>query len=459
MAYGMDTPDSVSPIAEWLAKQNPNPTADQLAQLQISAGQMPPQQPMPAPVEEAHPVPVIGNQKLMKPQAPGLANAMPAPTPDNPPQTQDPMSGLNTQYSDLLKQLGSAESKGLGQQDQGIQNIQDAIDKIKNKPEKEGLDGINLTPFLNLYDSWYGGHMSQGYKPPETEEDKDNQVLALNQALQKSRGQYTADEISMIKTKLGITEKAIDSAQRHEDKQDSTEAQQAIADAKLDMAKTMLTNRQAGAEDKQNQKQDEVYSKAEEATRMTRGTKVVSDSLGQLKQIKNANSYVNMFKSPDDMTNQEYHLFTEELARIAANGASSDNRVAALTAKTIQSQLAGKLEWVEGQPQPAGLGAFIRRSQKYLKELQDNNQEVVNKNVHGVYNSYSDRFTPQQDAHFKLSNPEAFPYVTDEEWSNLKDKYPQYNNSDFFTKKQPMDFGQGPTPEEAKAELARRGSK
>lgn len=140
--------------------------------------------------------------------------------------TLAPRGGLegDATYQQLLAQLGGAESAALAEQGKGIKGLEAEADKLRAKDLK-----TDLSPALALYDSWFGTNTASQYTRPQTEEERDAQVLALEQAIQKNRGAMSDTEVSLIREKLGLAEKRVEAGERAEERQTDREFKERMA--------------------------------------------------------------------------------------------------------------------------------------------------------------------------------------------------------------------------------------
>lgn len=116
-------------------------------------------------------------------------------------------------FQDLMKQLGQRGSEGLAQQQKGITSLEDQLLALKGQELQ-----TDYSPWLALYDNWYGGNLSKGYQKPLSAQQQNQQAQDLSLAIQKAKNQYTDNDIQLIKDKLGIAERQQESAIRSDDR-------------------------------------------------------------------------------------------------------------------------------------------------------------------------------------------------------------------------------------------------
>lgn len=119
-----------------------------------------------------------------------------------------PTSGFETDadYKALVDQLGGAGSRALDAQGAGIKTLEEHVNAMKNKELQ-----TDLSPVLGLYDSWFGTNMQGGYARPMSADQRDERVLALEEMVQKARGDLSETDVNLLRSKLGIAEKRIES--------------------------------------------------------------------------------------------------------------------------------------------------------------------------------------------------------------------------------------------------------
>lgn len=106
----------------------------------------------------------------------------------------------------------TAVQNSLNQQKSGIDQLQNQVNDIAKKPGE-----IDWSPLASYFDSTVeGSKLSQGYKAPESQEQKDQRVALLNDQIQKSRQGLSDKEIDAMKVDLNaaLTNKMIASQGR-----------------------------------------------------------------------------------------------------------------------------------------------------------------------------------------------------------------------------------------------------
>lgn len=116
-------------------------------------------------------------------------------------------------YSMLVDQsLNPPESEGERQLREKIleeqkKNIEAQKASIQTQREIAKLaltrqPSTNLSPILNLIDSWTGSNLSQGYQPPKSSEDLTNQAFTMQQKIADLSGELTKSQSEFLKTQL-----------------------------------------------------------------------------------------------------------------------------------------------------------------------------------------------------------------------------------------------------------------
>lgn len=120
--------------------------------------------------------------------------ADPTPQEKQQPLPPDPEVQRLQERAQHQKELAAAMQPSLDSQVAGAKDIEDEIAKLKAQPKK-----LNLAPLLAWADSFGGGsNLSGSYKAPPSEEERAKTIIGLKQALQKSRGEITADQVKQL---------------------------------------------------------------------------------------------------------------------------------------------------------------------------------------------------------------------------------------------------------------------
>lgn len=174
---------------------------------------------------------------LMQGQPPAQAAAQnpPAPPPPTPPMPQNFASQAQSQYPvmdrqklmDALEKYGQAGEKAITQQGQGIEELQGNLDKMKQQPQ--GPDFHALAALGDFYNNGKSDLASQ-IKAPQTPEERNQMLQALQEKIQGNRNQMSQEELSLMRDKIQGMVKA---------------GMSPLDAAKLEMYKALANNRNA----------------------------------------------------------------------------------------------------------------------------------------------------------------------------------------------------------------------
>ncbi len=180
-------------------------------------GSMPGPSPTPAPTRKPTP-------SLMGPPAP-LA---PAPAAAKPPVLPSParIANLNENSTKAVdnstrtfndqKVLGQKEwdqareyleqqaPSGMNEQRRSIEEMNDATNRYAEMPLQ-----ADLSPLMALTDAWTGSKLSGAYKAPERGDERLANMAKLKDAIAKQRGQFTGDQINLLRSLTGGFERNI----------------------------------------------------------------------------------------------------------------------------------------------------------------------------------------------------------------------------------------------------------
>lgn len=178
--------------------------------------------------------------------------------------------------------------------------------------------------------------------------------------------------------------------------------------AKLD---EQLTNALANREFKQgllNKKGDEKQGTATNQTmgmlESARGNPEVSGALRNKLLVKNAASLINQYPDPNNMSPAEVSLLVTEIGKIASGGVPAEKELQTIMPNTMKSNLASMYSKLANNPQPAQAGAFIKKYQNYLQELDNNANDTINTKYNRVLEGQKSR-------------------IGDDSYNNLKENY------------------------------------
>lgn len=101
-------------------------------------------------------------------------------------------------YNDLVGRVNAQKIDALREQAEGLKTQQ-----LMAKMFAENPGQLDLTPLAALVDSQTGSKFAASYKVPTGAADKQKEVLALQNALQKNRDALSDDHVNLLKSQLG----------------------------------------------------------------------------------------------------------------------------------------------------------------------------------------------------------------------------------------------------------------
>jgi len=96
-----------------------------------------------------------------------------------------------------LAQLQAAQLQSFQDQRQGIADLENYTQGVGSQEIQ-----TNLSPLMGLVDERTGSKLAQSYTAPESGQERIASVARLKQAVNKAKGELTADEIALLKAKL-----------------------------------------------------------------------------------------------------------------------------------------------------------------------------------------------------------------------------------------------------------------
>lgn len=103
----------------------------------------------------------------------------------------------NDEFAALFEQLAQKSRSALDTQQQGLDEMGRQRDAYAAMPTQ-----VDLSPLMALADTWYGGNLQKGYRPPTTVEERVGVLTGLQQGLQKARGGLSESEIQALKDQI-----------------------------------------------------------------------------------------------------------------------------------------------------------------------------------------------------------------------------------------------------------------
>lgn len=102
-----------------------------------------------------------------------------------------------------------------------------------------------------------------------------------------------------------------------------------------------------------------------------RGDASAQQAMKDMYSAKKALGITGLFKNPNDMSNQDVSLLTQEVAKMATGGVPTHAEMAALANPTISTKMAPFISALTNSPTPANAGAFVQHYIDYVKELHE----------------------------------------------------------------------------------------
>jgi hypothetical protein len=151
-----------------------------------------------------------------------------------------------------------------------------------------------------------------------------------------------------------------------------------------------------GRQDKANEKASADQLKAQEHTtsllEQMRGSPAVAQAEKDIYASQKVDSLINsMGGDPNKLNQQQVKLLTNEVAKIAAGGVSSQHELDSLTPSTLTGSLAGVYQKLMNEPTPANAGAFLKQYQNYAKDITKDAQKTIKDRYGRIINSRSDQ--------------------------------------------------------------------
>lgn len=200
------------------------------------------------------------------------------------------------EYQQLIKQMEAARASAVEQQKAGIAGLEDRNRQYQNLPMQ-----LDLSPLMNLSDNWFGGNLQQGYKRPETPQDRIKLLSDMESALLKARGGLSQEEQQYLQNRMGLMQKA-----------DETKANLLMSQAKMQEAKNAKT-----ALDDQKTEKMQLEAGKEYAKDYGESIKGMAD-FTQANQEAQAILRKNLGRLPSPGSD-DYALFQSAVARMITN--------------------------------------------------------------------------------------------------------------------------------------------
>jgi len=140
---------------------------------------------------------------------------LPASAGGDAPPAVDPASASDP----LMDAINAKQMDSIRQQQAGIDQGQAQAAALAGMPLQ-----TDLSPLMNLSDTWFGGNLQKGYAKPETGRERIGTAQALQNAIQKQMGGLTESELGLLKQKLGERQHGADLKARYAEIQQRREA-------------------------------------------------------------------------------------------------------------------------------------------------------------------------------------------------------------------------------------------
>lgn len=132
----------------------------------------------------------------------------------------------------------------------------------------------------------------------------------------------------------------------------------------------------------------------------------------------------------DNLSPQELQLLASEIARVAQGGAPTISGIKEVTPVTLRTKLSKVSSFLMNRPSPAKANEFIKRNIQYLKEMQENSNNVIHEYQGRTAAAYLKRLNPEDKKEFMYSYPDIVPY-TKFSASAIQDFANKHFNGDF----------------------------
>jgi hypothetical protein len=201
---------------------------------------------------------------------------------------------------------------------QGMVDNEDAmLEKYKNGGQT-GFNAVNLKPLLAYADSLYGSKTAGSYDAPETPDERNQKLLALTQAAQKSRGDLSDDQMGYLKMKADNSSKLAHYQQQAE-----------VANMRADLARQGLGLRERSVDLKEDKLAGDVGEKFNGG--------LMKQYQGTLENLNRADSLLNG-KQP--ITTSTFNMLQQDfIGAVAQGGAATEGKVHREMIEDFQTKL------------------------------------------------------------------------------------------------------------------------
>ena len=100
--------------------------------------------------------------------------------------------------TDLDRQIQELYAANIKDVQSGNAALQGTVDEAK-KREYGGFKDLNLAPLMGLADAWGGSNLAQTYKAPQTQDERQAQIMALEEMLRKGKREANSGLLDYLK--------------------------------------------------------------------------------------------------------------------------------------------------------------------------------------------------------------------------------------------------------------------
>jgi hypothetical protein len=188
--------------------------------------------------------------------------------------------------------------------------------------------------------------------------------------------------------------------------------------------------RQASHDAKATTQQNQAVQSVTQLLESARGNPAAAQAEKDLYSAQKANTLMNMYGDPNQLSMPQVRLLASEVAKIASGGVPGAHELDGITPSSLTGKLSEITSKLTNKPTPANAAAFVKQYQDYTKGLTADAQKVikdkygrvidVNKSRLGDENyknlkaNYIDRFDAQSEP--PLANNSADDHASAKQW-------------------------------------------
>lgn len=147
--------------------------------------------------------------------------------------------------------------------------------------------------------------------------------------------------------------------------------------SRLAAAKQNLENRKMLLSAKGDEKQNTAIKDVQNMIESSRGARDVQSAKETTRLINNAQSLLAEYPDLNQMPKAQVALFAQELAKIAKGGVAGEAEVREIMPHSVASQIMSGLSTLQGDPNGAQLGEFLKTYQPYLETIKKNSEKLA----------------------------------------------------------------------------------